>query len=166
MASNSGGVILIALGLVAIGLAADHGDGSDAEKNAAADTDVDFAEDTCDGVVVVQSASGTAEFPGEQTLTDSSVECDMDEGDGDDDAVRTLQEALVTCNGQEIPVDGIYGDQTRQAVSNVQQQSGVSVDGTFDPETRDAMQWPTTSATGTTTCVTGIESSTASDEGS
>jgi peptidoglycan hydrolase-like protein with peptidoglycan-binding domain len=89
----------------------------------------------------------------------------MSEGQGDDDAVRALQDALVTCNGQDILVDGEYGEQTRQAVARVEEQNGLAVDGAFDPDTRHAMRWPETSASGTTTCVSEVESSSDSADG-
>jgi murein L,D-transpeptidase YcbB/YkuD len=38
-------------------------------------------------------------------------------------------------------------------VARVQERGGVAADGTFDPDTRRAMQWPT--ATAQTTCVAG-----------
>jgi hypothetical protein len=154
--------------LAAIGLAADRGDELDTDGTEGVDddaTDFDFGDsDTCDGVVVVHEASGTAEVPGGETRVEStaSVECIMSEGSDDEDAVRALQDALVRCNGQDIAVDGDYGQQTRQAVARVEEENGLSVDGTFGPETRDAMRWPATSASGTTTCVSVVSSSTAS----
>lgn len=83
----------------------------------------------------------------------------MESGSGDEDAVRALQQALVTCNGQDIAVDGEFGEQTSQAVANVQEQNGLPADGTFDAATRDAMSWPVTSGSGTTTCVSNVSSS-------
>ena len=135
MASKSGLVFLVALGLVAIGLAQDDGDDGTGPADAD-DSDLDIVdEDTCDGVVILETASGTASIPGDE----ASVGCEMGAGGGDADAVRALQRALVTCHGQDIPVDGVYGEQTEQAVASVQKQSGLAVDGTFDPRTRDAM---------------------------
>ena len=162
MASSSGAAVLVVLGLVAVGLAADENGDPEADSSRDVDESEDFDfgdESSCDGVVVVERASGTAEVPGGDTWSESSVDCDMSEGQGDDDAVRSLQDALVTCNGQDIPVDGEYGEQTRQAVARVEEQNGLPVDGAFDPDTRDAMRWPATSASGTTTCVSDVESS-------
>lgn len=168
MASSSGAVVLVALGLVAVGLAADaDGDPEpDGSRDADESEDFDVGDGSaCDGVVVVERASGTAEVPGGDTWSDSSVDCDMGEGQGDEDAVRALQDALVTCNGQDISVDGEYGEQTRQAVARVEEQTGLPVDGAFDPGTRDAMRWPETSASGTTTCVSDVDSSSDSADG-
>ena len=161
MASSSGAVLLVALGLVALGIA-NNGDGQ-TETNSTATVQSSSATEggsgastTCDGVVVVQTASATAEVPGGETATESTVECDMSEGNGDDAAVRSLQQALVTCNGQNIAVDGDYGEQTRQAVAQVEEQNGLAVDGTFDPQVANAMQWPATSSSGETTCVSDV----------
>lgn len=166
MASNTGAVILVVVALAAIGFGADREADSDRTEGADDDaTQFDFGDgETCDGVVVVQSASGTAEVPGGETRTESSVECDIVEGSGDEDAVRALQDALVTCNGEDISVDGHYGQQTREAVARVEEQNGLAVDGVYDPETRDVMQWPATSGSGTRTCVSDVSSSTASDD--
>ncbi len=169
MASNSGAVILVVLGLVAVGLAADRDGHSETGGTEGADvgaTQVDVGHArTCDGVVVVQTASARAQVPGGATRTKSSVDCNMGEGSGDKRAVRALQKALVTCNGQHIAIDGTFGQQTRQAVARVQAQDGVAADGTYNVETRKAMKWPATSASGTTTCVSKVSSSTASAGG-
>jgi peptidoglycan hydrolase-like protein with peptidoglycan-binding domain len=89
----------------------------------------------------------------------------MREGDVDEDAVRAVQEALVRCNGQNVTVDGTFGPETRAALAQIQQQSGLSADGFYDPATRDALQWPATSASGATVCISNLSSSTP-DEGS
>ena len=38
-----------------------------------------------------------------------------------------------------IPVDGIFGPQTQEAVRNYQRQHGLAVDGIVGPETRAAL---------------------------
>lgn len=153
MASKSGGaLLLVVLGLAAIGLASND----DQDQGGDIDDAFEFGDDdTCDSVVIVQRASGSATVPGEATVQESSIECDIAEGSGDEDAVRALQEALVTCNGQTVAVDGEYGPQTREAVARVEEANGVSVDGEYDPETLDAMSWPVTSPSGTT-CVDDV----------
>lgn len=170
MASNSGAVILVVLALVGIGLAADDDGDTNTDVDQDVDTgdtdDFDFSGDTCDGVVVVQSASGTAEVPGGVTDTESSSECQIVEGGGDDEAVLALQDALVKCNGEDIDVDGEFGQQTREAVARVEEQNGVEVDGTYDPATRDAMSWPVTSSSGTQTCVSDVSASSSAVDGS
>ncbi|HZA77421.1 MAG TPA: peptidoglycan-binding domain-containing protein [Acidimicrobiales bacterium] len=176
MASSSGIVVLVAFGLLALSMSSDAGCESGDDDRVDVDVvedDVDVVEDDfdvdrCDGVVVVQSASGSTSLPSGDTRVESSasVECNMREGDVDEEAVRALQDALVRCNGQNIAVDGNFGQQTQQAIARVQEQNGLAADGFYGPETRDAMQWPATSASGTTTCVSNVSSSIASDEGS
>jgi hypothetical protein len=143
-------------------------DGNSADQADQGNVDIDTtAEPTCDGVVVVQSPSGSTSVPGGEVRVESStsVACDMREGDVDEDAVRAVQEALVRCNGQNVTVDGTFGPETRAALAQIQQQSGLSADGFYDPATRDALQWPATSASGATVCISNLSSSTP-DEGS
>ena len=171
MASTSGVAVLIAFGLLAIAMSPDSSCGPDGDGADQGDVDVDVdatAEPTCDGVVVVQSSSGSTSVPGGETRVESSssIECDMREGDVDEDAVRALQEALVRCNGQDVSVDGNFGPETRQAIAQVQEQNGLSADGFYGPATRDVLQWPATSTSGTTICISNVSSSTALDEGS
>lgn len=56
-------------------------------------------------------------------------------------AVRALQRALRSCNGQNIAVDGVYGPNTRRAVLNVQARAGIARDGVYGPNTANAMRW-------------------------
>jgi hypothetical protein len=103
---------------------------------------------TCDGVVVVAADGGTAQVPGETGLFSSeSTACEMEAGQGDEDAVVVLQNALVRCNGQAVAVDGEYGPETTRAVIAVQRQAGVAADGAYGPATLQAMRWPTTAST-------------------
>jgi hypothetical protein len=150
------------------GEVSDADDGGDDGGDSAADDDFSFEPEpgavsgtddlsTCDDVAAVQSASGAVEVPSDSALFSSSasIDCRMGEGSGDDDAVAALQRALVRCNGQDIGVDGAYGPATSGAVTTVQEQHGLAADGGYDPEVRQAMQWPTGSSAGTT-CVAGI----------
>ncbi len=162
MASKAGGIaVLVLFGLAAIGSTdsgCDNGNGGD--------FDLDNAS-TCDGVVVVETASGNAQVPGDTSLvsSDDSASCVMHEGGGDDEAVVVLQTALVRCNGQSVGVDGDYGAQTTQAVMNVQQQHGVTADGAYGPGTLEVMAWPSTGSSGG--CVSGASAgSTVIDESS
>jgi peptidoglycan hydrolase-like protein with peptidoglycan-binding domain len=104
---------------------------------------------TCDGVVVVAADGGAAQVPGETGLFDTSesIACEMEAGQGDEDAVVVLQNALVRCNGQTVAVDGEYGPETTSAVIAVQRQAGVAADGAYGPATLQAMRWPTTAST-------------------
>jgi Putative peptidoglycan binding domain len=164
----SGIVALIVLGLIALGVSGETLGDDDADDTGTDDaTGFDSEEiSTCDDVVIVQSASGETDVPGNVAVVESTAtaECGLSEGD-DDEAVRALQEALVTCNGQDVTIDGVYGPETREAVARVQEAHGLVADGVYGPTTRDAMLWPT-STSGTTTCVSDVQSSTASDPGS
>jgi peptidoglycan hydrolase-like protein with peptidoglycan-binding domain len=150
VASKAGGIaVLVLFGLAAIGSAdsgCDNGNG---------DGDFDFdSASTCDDVVVVETASGNAQVPGDTSLIgDDSASCVMREGGGDEQAVVVLQTALVRCNGQSVGVDGDYGADTSRAVMNVQQQHGITADGAYGPATLEVMGWPGTGAGG---CVTGV----------
>jgi peptidoglycan hydrolase-like protein with peptidoglycan-binding domain len=110
---------------------------------------------TCDGAVVVATEAGTAQVPGDTGLfgTSESTACVMEAGQGDEEAVVVLQDALVLCNRQSVAVDGDYGPETTRAVSAVQQQAGVGADGAYSPITLQAMRWPTTATSGATDCV-------------
>jgi murein L,D-transpeptidase YcbB/YkuD len=143
-------VVLVIVALAAIGVANSQDD------DVGTDDASDVAEgDTCDSVVIVQRASGSATVPGAETFEESSVDCVITEGSGDDEAVQAVQEALVTCNGQAVEVDGEYGPQTSEAVARVEGQNGLPADGVYDSQTLDAMRWPVTSPSGTT-CVDDI----------
>ena len=159
MASRSGIAVLVLFGIAAVA-AADSSCG--AGNGTDADFDLDFGDDdglaTCDGVVVVRTASGTAAVPGDTSFFDSdeSPNCDLREGGGgDDEAIELLQHALVRCNGQNIAVDGEYGSGTVRAVTNVQRQHGIAADGAYGPATLQVMGWPGSGGSG---CVTGVTS--------
>lgn len=78
----------------------------------------------------------------------ATPDCGLAVDRGGDEAVRTLQQALVACNGRSLTVDGRYGRGTREAVRAVQQEHGIAVDGVYGPETRDVMSWPATAPGG------------------
>jgi hypothetical protein len=143
--------------LVLFGLAALASTDSGCDIGNGGDGDFDFDSDapTCDGVVVVETASGNAQVPGNTSLigSDETTNCVMGEGSGDDEAILLLQGALVRCNGQSLDVDGDYGAQTTQAVMNVQQQHGVTADGAYGPATLEVTGWPSTGSGG---CVSGV----------
>jgi Putative peptidoglycan binding domain len=143
--------------LVLFGLAALASTDSGCDIGNGGDGDFDFDSDapTCDGVVVVETASGSAQVPGNTSLigSDDTANCVMREGASDEEAVLLLQSALARCNGQSVGVDGEYGPQTTQAVMNVQQQHGVTPDGAYGPATLEVMGWPSTGSGG---CVSGV----------
>lgn len=163
MASRSGIAVLVLFGIAAVAAAdSSCGAGNGTDADADADFDLDFGDDdglaTCDGVVVVRTASGTAAVPGDTSFFDSdeSPNCDLREGGGgDDEAIEVLQHALVRCNGQNIAVDGEYGSGTVRAVTNVQREHGIAADGAYGPATLQVMGWPGSGGSG---CVTGVTS--------
>ena len=141
MASKGGIAVLVLFGLAALA-SADGG----CQNNGDGDFDFDNqAASTCDGVVVVQSAS--VQVPGNTSLisSDSSASCVMREGSDNKEAVTVLQTALVQCNGQSVTIDGNFGASTSEAVANVQRQHGLPADGAYGPSTLEVMSWPTES---------------------
>lgn len=59
------------------------------------------------------------------------------------DGVRALQNALVRCYAQELPVaDGIYSSVTGLGVLHVQSEHNIAKDGVFGPQTAGVMRWP------------------------
>ena len=141
MASKGGIAVLVLFGLAALA-SADGG----CQNNGGGDFDFDNqAASTCDGVVVVQSAS--VQVPGNTSLisSDSSASCVMREGSDNEEAVTVLQTALVQCNGQSVTIDGNFGASTSEAVANVQRQHGLPADGAYGPSTLEVMSWPTES---------------------
>jgi peptidoglycan hydrolase-like protein with peptidoglycan-binding domain len=172
MASSSGGIgFLVLFGLAALAYA---NGGCDLSAESSADGDAgdgtfDFSPDdggtddadglaTCDGVVVIEAASGSAEVPGDTSLLDTSAStaCVMGPEQGDDDAVVVLQNALAQCNGQAVEMDGEYGAQTVRAVATVQRQAGVAEDGKYGPVTLQVMRWPATASEGSSDCVGNV----------
>ncbi len=60
----------------------------------------------------------------------------------DGPAVMMLQSWLLLLGFVEVQMDGYYGDVTAAAVSGLQHNMGVEVDGNFGPDTRKAfLKW-------------------------
>lgn len=55
--------------------------------------------------------------------------------------VRTLQTALVICEGYSIAIDGSFGPATESALKSWQKLKGLTVDGRYGPQTRSYMDW-------------------------
>jgi hypothetical protein len=112
---------------------------------------------TCDGTkgVFVGSHLFSAVVPA-NTAGNGTLDCVLGVGN-QSWGVIVLQITLNKCYGQHITVDGIYGQQTRQAVANAQTwereafRRPVSTDGTYGPETRRAIHFfgEQTSSSGT-----------------
>jgi len=164
VASSSGTMLLVVLGLAAIGSAAQD-DGPSVEDEPATD-DFSYAPDpdassssgwdesSCDDAVAATSGTVTIEIPGDDEILSSStdLDCVVDESSADE-AVTVLQDALVRCHGQWVTVDGEYGPQTTTAVANVQREHGLTADGVYGPATLRVMQWPQADAPDGTPCV-------------
>jgi peptidoglycan hydrolase-like protein with peptidoglycan-binding domain len=153
VASKAVGIgVLVLFGLAAL---ASTDSGCDIGNGGDGDFDFDGSTSTCDGAVVVETASGSAQVPGNTSVigSDDSANCVLREGSGDEEAILVLQSALVRCNGQSVGLDGDYGSETAQAVMNVQQQHGVTADGAYGPATLEVMGWPSTGSGG---CVSGV----------
>lgn len=163
--SSTGTVILVVLALFALGSAgASIGDG-DTTTGADTTSDDDFSFESdggtttgglpaCDDVVVAPApGGGTVEVPAESTLFSSSITADCRVGEGSsDEAISAVQEALSSCNGRPVSVDGEYGPETQGAVADVQAANGLVADGIYGPATRQVMQWPGTAPSGEPTC--------------
>jgi len=52
-------------------------------------------------------------------------------------AIAWLQEALAEILGRKLPIDGVFGPQTREAVREFQRQYGLQADGVAGPITRN-----------------------------
>lgn len=67
--------------------------------------------------------------------------CILEEGLNNNTAVHYLQETLNHCYSAGLTVDGDFGPATYAAVLSMQSQIGVTVDGVYGHQTREAMKW-------------------------
>lgn len=142
MATTAGGIgVLVVVGLMAVGYS-EAGWGS--SGTAAQAGDVDEGTATCDGVLAVETGTGSVTVPGDVSRADGAptTACRIPMDEGDEAAVIAVQQALVSCHGQSVTVDGSYGPETATAVTAVQQQGGVAPDGEYGPATMGVMRWP------------------------
>jgi len=73
-----------------------------------------------------------------------STNCILGSGNAND-AVFWLQFSLKHCNGfSNLAEDGIYGRHTADAVRAVQSAHHIPRDGVYGPQTRNAMSWAST----------------------
>jgi len=106
------------------------------------------AQPSCAGTGLVTAIPLNPNIPGPvfvrvPTLRNGSINQNCILGVGNAGvAVSRLQIALDQCNGFALSVDGIYGPQTRSAVSTVQRRNHISVDGIYGPNTLSVMHWP------------------------
>jgi peptidoglycan hydrolase-like protein with peptidoglycan-binding domain len=55
-------------------------------------------------------------------------------------AVTQLQQVMTTLGYYDGPIDGVYGEATTEGVKKMQTDLGVTADGTYGPETHDALK--------------------------
>jgi len=143
----------------------DDGDDDDTEApvddpwTRGSDADGGLGDDglpACVGVSEFQTDDGSVQLPID--LSDdafASADCEIAPG-ASGNAVWLVQVALSACNGQPVPLDGVNGDATVQALAAVQAQNGLAVDGVYGPATREAMAWltvPDRDAGGAAQCI-------------
>jgi peptidoglycan hydrolase-like protein with peptidoglycan-binding domain len=94
--------------------------------------DINKIKDTDIQIKTGGNYSGSPDTNPDQNNPDSS-------GGGRDAYVVAIQAILHDVFGENVGVDGVYGDKTRQAMRNVQNRVGVGATGSFDDDTRRAM---------------------------
>jgi Putative peptidoglycan binding domain len=83
--------------------------------------------------------SGPVPVPSSGT-TLASVTCFMGQG-AQSAAVTRLQSTLNKCYGKNLVEDGIFGSLTKTALKQAQTAEGITSDGVYGPNTRDALGW-------------------------
>ena len=108
------------------------------------DDDGGFGDDgfpACVGVSEFQTDVGAVVLPIDRADDAfASPDCAIPEGRSGE-AVSLVQAALTVCNGQPVPLDGVYGDAMSQAVAAVQTRNGLTADGVYGPANA-ARRWP------------------------
>ncbi|GAA0902617.1 peptidoglycan-binding domain-containing protein [Virgisporangium aurantiacum] len=92
---------------------------------------------TCNNKVNISKGALYATYP----AYNSSGTCVMGKGNSGV-AVRTLQGALNTCYHAGLVVDGIFGQNTFEALKDAQDAAGVTDDGIYGPTTAGAIKFP------------------------
>ncbi|MET8583522.1 peptidoglycan-binding domain-containing protein [Streptomyces collinus] len=96
------------------------------------------ASASCSTYTTVYQGSYSAWVP---STGGGSVNCIMGSGSSGD-GVQQLQYTLYYCYGLDTGgIDGVYGAKTATAVRTVQSRNGLSPDGIYGPDTRNAMLW-------------------------
>jgi Putative peptidoglycan binding domain len=97
------------------------------------------AQSSCTSYAEFYTASGVPSIP-TIGLYMNAPNCEL--GYGNENAgVDVLQFTLDNCYGSGLTQDGEYGSLTEAAVKHVQSILGISVDGVYGPQTRNAMKW-------------------------
>ena len=69
-----------------------------------------------------------------------NVDCYMNKG-AQSKAVSALQTTLNKCYGRSLDVDGIFGNDTRNALIHAQGEENISADGGYGTQTRTNIEW-------------------------
>lgn len=70
------------------------------------------------------------------------INCQLQDGNYNNDSVYKLQDMLRLCYGQNIARDGDFGPNTEKALKNVQGSVGVPASGVYNPTTGANVVWP------------------------
>lgn len=70
-------------------------------------------------------------------------DCILQYGDGPNESVTVLQEAMKVCHGKDLTLTGEFGTATRNALRSIQSAANLEVDGVYGPDTRNEMKWLT-----------------------
>lgn len=81
---------------------------------------------------------GEAQIPVYRTSSGTTRTCQMSKG-SNSSAVGALQRTLNKCYRENLSVDNDFGENTRLALIRAQKRSGVTGDGVYGPDTRDAL---------------------------
>jgi hypothetical protein len=77
---------------------------------------------------------------GDKSMTSTSIATDPTLRQGDSGAAVTEQQQLLNVKGINITVDGVFGDATRVALVQFQQQNGLAADGIVGTQTWQALR--------------------------
>jgi Putative peptidoglycan binding domain len=97
---------------------------------------VAFAQAPCGGTTWHQNGNFGAAIP--STSNNSGNFACIDGPGSQGPAVTQLQQSLNFCRGENLTVDGVYGDLTAAAMKRAQKALGVTQDGVYGPNTRHA----------------------------
>jgi peptidoglycan hydrolase-like protein with peptidoglycan-binding domain len=109
-----------------------------------------FATVSVGGVAVAAPASAAVAYCNSVNLSDTFVRpafnssnnnCYMHQYKQSGSGVTRLQHALWFCYGQDIEFDGVFGPATAAALANAQRAEGITADGKYGPQTRNALRW-------------------------
>jgi murein L,D-transpeptidase YcbB/YkuD len=96
----------------------------------------------CNSVKYVEGDIGeVAAVPSYKSGSTNTTTCTLSQG-ASGTGVSTLQLAILQCTSVSITVDGSFGPATASALKSVQRSKGISADGIYGTQTRKAMSFP------------------------